>query len=104
MRSSEPPFKITFINTTEATRAMKMIARVFLLLGFGACLIGAGQAGAAEVVKAYTTMEEPLTKTLFDEFEKQTGIKVEWIRLSGGETVTRIEARRFLRTLRSWLL
>ena len=31
----------------------------------------------AETVKAYTTMEEPLAKALFDAFEAETGIKVE---------------------------
>ena len=47
---------------------------------------------AAEVVKAYTTMEEPLAKALFDAFEAETGIKVEWVRLSGGEAIARLEA------------
>ena len=49
---------------------------------------------ASEVVKAYTTMEEPLAKALFDEFEAETGIKVEWVRLSGGEAIARLEAER----------
>lgn len=53
-----------------------------------------GSAFGAEVVKAYTTMEEPLAKALFDEFEKETGIKVEWVRLSGGEAIARLEAER----------
>ena len=66
--------------------------RLFLLLAI--LFIFAGAASAAEVVKAYTTMEEPLAKALFDEFEKQTGIKVEWVRLSGGEAVARIEAEK----------
>lgn len=51
-------------------------------------------AAAAEVVKAYTTMEEPLAKALFDAFEAETGIKVEWVRLSGGEAIARLEAER----------
>jgi iron(III) transport system substrate-binding protein len=70
------------------------IAKTFLLLWVAVCLMGTGTAGAAEVVKAYTTLEEPLAKALFDEFEKQSGIKVEWIRLSGGEAVARIEAEK----------
>lgn len=49
---------------------------------------------SAEVVKAYTTMEEPLAKALFDAFEEETGIKVEWVRLSGGEAIARLEAER----------
>ena len=54
----------------------------------------AGAAWSAEVVKAYTTMEEPLAKALFDTFEAETGIKVEWVRLSGGEAIARLEAER----------
>ena len=54
----------------------------------------ASMAFSAEKVKAYTTMEEPLAKALFDEFEKETGIKVEWVRLSGGEAIARLEAER----------
>ena len=53
-----------------------------------------GSAFAAETVKAYTTMEEPLAKALFDAFEAETGIKVEWVRLSGGEAIARLEAER----------
>ncbi|UYP00570.1 ABC transporter substrate-binding protein [Oceanotoga sp. DSM 15011] len=47
---------------------------------------------ANEKVGAYTTLEEPLAKELFDEFERETGIKVEWVRLSTGEAVARMEA------------
>ncbi|MBQ6774313.1 MAG: ABC transporter substrate-binding protein [Synergistaceae bacterium] len=57
-------------------------------------MLFAGSAFSAEVVKAYTTMEEPLAKALFDEFEAETGIKVEWVRLSGGEAIARLEAER----------
>lgn len=64
------------------------MAMVFVLL------LGVGAAHAAEVVKAYTTVEEPLAKELFDTFEKETGIRVEWVRLSGGEAVARIEAEK----------
>ncbi len=55
------------------------------------------QAPAEEVVtggsvSAYTTLEEPLAAALFDMFEKETGIKVNFVRMSGGETVARLEA------------
>jgi iron(III) transport system substrate-binding protein len=43
-------------------------------------------------VSAYTTMEEPLAAALFEMFEKETGIKVNFVRLSGGEVVARLEA------------
>ncbi len=51
-------------------------------------------AAAGEVLKAYAGTEEPVAKELFDQFEKETGIKVEWVRLSGGEAVARIEAEK----------
>ena len=57
-------------------------------------MLFASAAFSAETVKAYTTMEEPLAKALFDEFEKETGIQVEWVRLSGGEAIARLEAER----------
>ncbi len=66
----------------------KLFFAVALVLVF-ACV-----ASAAETVNAYTTMEEPLAKALFDAFEEETGIKVEWVRLSGGEAIARLEAER----------
>ncbi len=51
-------------------------------------------AAAQQKVDAYTTFEEPLAKAVFDRFEAETGIKVNWIRLSGGEVVTRLEAEK----------
>ena len=47
-----------------------------------------------ESVNAYTTLEEPLAAKLFQEFEKETGIKVNFVRLSGGECVARLEAEK----------
>ncbi|MGB9614288.1 MAG: ABC transporter substrate-binding protein [Fervidobacterium sp.] len=49
---------------------------------------------AANYVNAYTTLEEPLAKVLFAEFEKETGIKVNWVRLSTGEVIARLEAEK----------
>ena len=66
----------------------KFLSALICLLIFASCSF------AGEVVKAYTTMEEPLAKALFDEFESETGIKVEWVRLSGGEAIARLEAER----------
>lgn len=45
-------------------------------------------------VNAYTTLEEPLAAALFAQFEKETGIKVNFVRLSGGECVARLEAEK----------
>ncbi|MDR0690107.1 MAG: ABC transporter substrate-binding protein [Spirochaetaceae bacterium] len=49
-------------------------------------------AGAQNSVSAYTTLEEPLAKALFEQFQKETGISVSFVRLSGGEAVARMEA------------
>ena len=38
---------------------------------------------AQQKVTAYTTLFEPNGALVFEEFEKDTGIKVEWVRLSG---------------------
>jgi len=43
-------------------------------------------------LSAYTTLEEPLAKALFEQFTKETGITVNFVRLSGGEAVARMEA------------
>ena len=40
----------------------------------------------------YTTLDEPLAKALFDEYQKETGIVLNWQRLSGGEVEARLEA------------
>ena len=64
--------------------------RFFVLLLIA--LVSVSVMFGAEVVNAYTTFEEPLAKELFDRFEEETGIQVEWVRLSTGETVARLEA------------
>jgi iron(III) transport system substrate-binding protein len=68
---------------------MKKVLIVLFVLGFAA-----GAVFAQQSVNAYTTVEEPLAKQLFDQFEKETGIKVNWVRLSGGETEARLEAEK----------
>ena len=76
---------------------MRNSFRIFFSGVFGLCLVVllATQASAAtETVKAYTTLEEPLAKELFEEFQKETKIKVEWVRLSGGEAVARLAAEK----------
>lgn len=67
---------------------MKRLSVIFV------CLLIAVFAFTANTVKAYTTFEEPLAKEVFDAFEKETGIRVEWVRLSTGEAVARMEAEK----------
>ncbi|MHC6204468.1 ABC transporter substrate-binding protein [Breznakiellaceae bacterium SP9] len=66
---------------------MKKISMVFAVL-----LAASGIAFAQNQVSAYTTLEEPLAKALFAQFEKETGTKVNFVRLSGGEAIARMEA------------
>ena len=66
----------------------------FLLSCLVAGVLAVSGAVAGEVLKAYAGTEEPVAKELFDAFEKESGIKVEWVRLSGGEAVARIEAEK----------
>ncbi|GHV76750.1 iron ABC transporter substrate-binding protein [Spirochaetia bacterium] len=67
---------------------MKRLGTTALVL-----LIAAGAAFAQQnSVSAYTTLEEPLAKALFEQFRTETGITVNFVRLSGGEAVARMEA------------
>ncbi len=68
--------------------------RTFLSAMIACAVFSLSTCLAGEVLKAYAGTEEPLAKELFDAFEKDTGIKVEWVRLSGGEAVARIEAEK----------
>jgi iron(III) transport system substrate-binding protein len=49
---------------------------------------------AEESVSAYTTLEEPLAKQLFDLYKVKAGVTVNFIRLSGGEVIARLEAEK----------
>ncbi len=76
---------------------VKYLQEVFmkrvLIVGF-VLLLGVTMAFGQQKVGAYTTLEEPLAKELFDEFQKETGIVVNWQRLSGGEVESRLEAEK----------
>lgn len=54
----------------------------------------AGAAFAQESVNAYASCDEALAKDLFTKFEQETGIKVNFVRLSGGEAIARMEAEK----------
>ncbi|MDR0689372.1 MAG: ABC transporter substrate-binding protein, partial [Spirochaetaceae bacterium] len=65
----------------------KRLATIFFAL-----IVLSGGVEAQNSVSAYTTLEEPLAKALFEQFHKETGITVSFVRLSGGEAVARMEA------------
>lgn len=66
--------------------------RIVAILAILACVTTV--AFAQQKVGVYTTLEEPLAKELFDQFQKETGIQVNWQRLSGGEVESRLEAEK----------
>ena len=50
----------------------------------------AGPAGAADTVNAYSIWPENWARPMFQEFEKATGIKVNFVRFSSGEALARV--------------
>jgi len=67
-------------------------ARIGAILGFA--LLGALPARAADVVNAYSIWPENWARPMFDEFEKATGIKVNFVRFSSGEALARVMAEK----------
>src|SRR6188474_3068877 len=51
-------------------------------------------AQAAETLNAYSIWPENWARPMFEEFEKATGIKVNFVRFSSGEALTRIIAEK----------
>jgi len=56
------------------------------------CTLGwaAAPAGAADTVNAYSIWPENWARPMFQEFEKATGIKVNFVRFSSGEALARV--------------
>jgi iron(III) transport system substrate-binding protein len=53
---------------------IKMKKLALFAVGITSATLAFGQSS----VGAYTTLEEPLAKQLFEQFEKETNIKVNW--------------------------
>jgi len=68
---------------------MKRIVSLLFVL-----LMAAGMVMAQNSVSVYASCDEMLAKGLFDQFTKETGIQVNWVRLSGGEALARMEAEK----------
>ena len=64
---------------------------VVLLAALTMAAVGAW---AQESVNAYASCDEELAKQLFAKFQQETGIKVNFVRLSGGEAISRMEAEK----------
>ncbi len=68
---------------------------MLLLIAVLACsMVFATSTKSKGSVSAYTTLEEPLAAKLFQQFEEETGIHVNFVRLAGGEAVARMEAEK----------
>jgi iron(III) transport system substrate-binding protein len=65
---------------------MRRLAAVLLT----SVLLGAPATWAAETVNAYSIWPENWAKPMFEEFEKATGIHVNFVRFSSGEALTRV--------------
>ena len=66
----------------------RVFARFVIAVGLGAGCA----ATAAENVNVYSIWPENWARPMFEEFEKATGIKVNFIRLSSGEALARVMA------------
>ena len=79
---------MTFVRLTAAVR----IAARASLVAIALCLPGA--ALAAETMNAYSIWPENWARPMFEEFEKATGIKVNFVRFSSGEALARVSAEK----------
>jgi hypothetical protein len=75
-----------------ACRVSRAAAASRPLLGFA--LLGALPAARADVVNAYSIWPENWARPMFEEFEKATGIKVNFVRFSSGEALARVIAEK----------
>jgi len=60
----------------------------------GILALSAGMAAAADTVNAYSIWPENWARPMFQEFEKATGIKVNFVRFSSGEALARVIAEK----------
>jgi iron(III) transport system substrate-binding protein len=74
-----------------AELALRLRALLPLL---AAALVSATPAHAAETLNAYSIWPENWARPMFEEFEKATGIKVNFVRFSSGEALARIIAEK----------
>ena len=66
----------------------------FLASALAACVAGATAAHAADAVNVYSIWPENYARPMFQEFEKASGIKVNFIRFSSGEALARVIAEK----------
>lgn len=71
-------------------KRVEMIAcvSIVVVLVFGTPLMSR----AADVLRMYTAFDTEEAKYYIDAFEKETGIDVQWVRMSSGEVLARVQA------------
>src|SRR6201987_1324025 len=76
-------------------RIVTRCARAIVALSLLALALGASApATAADTVNAYSIWPENWARPMFEEFEKATGIKVNFVRFSSGEALARVVAEK----------
>ena len=74
-------------------RTLSMLLAVVMVVGLLAGISGSAFAASDELT-VYTAFPEAEVIYYFNAFEKETGIKINYIRLSAGEMLTRVEAEK----------
>lgn len=73
----------------RALRLRRLVLCTALCIAGGACARDRG-----EVLHLYTSLDAQEAPVYIEAFERDTGIRVRWVRLSAGEALARIEAER----------
>jgi iron(III) transport system substrate-binding protein len=71
---------------------MKRLTLTVLLVMVMLCSVFVTGLAAGKVLHMYTAFDTEEAKYYIDIFEKETGIDVEWVRMSSGEVLARVEA------------
>ena len=66
--------------------------QLFSLLAIAVMMVWVSPVLGAQVLHMYSALDTAETQLYIPAFEKDTGIKVEWVRLSSGEVLARLRA------------
>ena len=77
---------------------------VFILLLVAVVVMSSLTATQAEVLHIYTAFDTEEAKYYIEAFEKETGIDVEWVRMSSGEVLARVEAEAANPQASAWII
>src|SRR6187455_3681248 len=73
---------------------LRRMAHALALVPLLAFALGCATARAADTVNAYSIWPENWARPMFEEFEKASGIKVNFVRFSSGEALARVIAEK----------